>query len=155
MKKIFQNQIVKTNSFISHTTTEVFFYFFEKKEGMIILHKEYQICVTFSCGKSEEENLDLIKRILISSHRMMNLKLKRFSTLILSLFVINFSIVASFARSEEVYTNSSTVAKSRMKRYLIFQPGSRILVRTCVFKVCGIRTLKVSHFSTTYSFEWT
>lgn len=84
----------------------------------------------------------------------MNSKLKRFSTLVLSLFVINLTIVASFANGEEVYTNSSTVAKSRMKRYLIFQPGSRILVRKSVCKWFG-RTTKVSRFWTAHSFEWT
>jgi hypothetical protein len=33
-----------------------------------------------------------------------------------------------WTKSQEICSNSSMIAKSRMKRYLIFQPGSRILV---------------------------
>lgn len=76
-------------------------------------------------------------------------KNKRFFALSVMLLAINISFHAPSAQSEEIYTNSSTIAKSRMKRYLIFQPGSRILVQTRVFKIYRIKTLKVLFFSPT------
>lgn len=78
---------------------------------------------------------------------MSSLKQKSFFALTLVLLAINLSINVLDTQSEEIYTNSSTVAKSRMKRYLIFQPGSRILVRTRVCKSYRICTLRTSRFS--------
>lgn len=48
----------------------------------------------------------------------------------LIIFAINTSVrVHSTEQSEEIYANSTDVGKSRMKRYLSFQPGTRIFVR--------------------------
>lgn len=61
---------------------------------------------------------------------MSNLKSKSCVALTLLLFAINITVSVESAESREIYANSSSsIVKSRMKRYLIFQPGSRILVR--------------------------
>jgi hypothetical protein len=61
-----------------------------------------------------------------------------FISVVLALIAVNFPFNVLFTQSEEICTNSSTIAKSRMKRYLIFQPGSRILVRTRVCKIIAL-----------------
>lgn len=67
----------------------------------------------------------------LSEKRMKNLTNKSFIaalTFLLVVISIAVRVHSKDALGDENYTNSSTVAKSRMKRYLIFQPGSRILV---------------------------
>lgn len=51
----------------------------------------------------------------------------RYLALILVFLTVDVS--ADFTNGEEFSTNNSSIAKSRMKRYLIFQPGTRIFVR--------------------------
>lgn len=52
--------------------------------------------------------------------------------MLLILFVMNKYVSSTVEENQDdVYSNSSQVVKSRMKRYLSFQPGTRIFVSFC------------------------
>ena len=56
--------------------------------------------------------------------------------ILLILFVMNKYVSSTVEENQDdVYSNSSQVVKSRMKRYLSFQPGTRIFVSFC-FVIC-------------------
>jgi hypothetical protein len=57
--------------------------------------------------------------------------------------------------SQEICSNSSMIAKSRMKRFLIFQPGSRILVRSAHCEAQKIQSVSLSKLSFESSLETT
>lgn len=56
--------------------------------------------------------------------------------ILLILFVMNKYVSSTVDENEnqdDVYSNSSQVVKSRMKRYLSFQPGTRIFVSILLY----------------------
>ena len=70
---------------------------------------------------------------------------KKTNFIALSLIFLALSITIE-VQSKEISTNSSSEAKSRMKRYLIFQPGSRILVLTFSCKIESSFNLFLNQF---------
>lgn len=70
---------------------------------------------------------------------MTNFKHQSCFALALIFFAINILFsVESVQSYDATFSNSSTIAKSRMKRYLIFQPGTRIFV-SLVFNLTNVR----------------
>lgn len=106
---------------------------------MIFLKRDEHQRLQLECEKSVQINRKVSKFNLkllfifdfsIFKKIMSNLKSKSCVALTLLLFAINITVRVESAESGEIYANSSSsIVKSRMKRYLIFQPGSRILVR--------------------------
>lgn len=78
----------------------------------------------------------------------MNCRLK--NNFILAIIILSINVLVP-VHPNEIVSNSSTSVKSRTKRYLIFQPGTRILVSVISFSI-RITRFKTNLFEFTNSF---
>lgn len=94
------------------------------KVGMKILSKKIKLIFQLWQASCVDPN----QRIRFSLTVMLRSN-RSYVALVLIFFVMDIYVSVNSTESGEIYSNSSTIAKSRMKRYLIFQPGTRIFVR--------------------------